>query len=227
MPAGLSIASAAAPVVGGLLGGNKAAKGSKAAAAAQMNMYNQTRSDLAPYMSTGTSALQQLASLWGLNGANGGVPDTGALTSSLENFPGFQFGMHEGTRALENSGAARGMQLSGQQLRGLNQFGYDYGMQQGWQPYVSMLSSLSSQGAQTGLQLGGLGKDAASASGNFTVGAANQSGSTLAQLGNQGGDLFGGLANGAFGSFGKGAGSGVNVGGMASVSDLQNFAGLF
>jgi hypothetical protein len=40
--------------------------------------------------------------------------------------PGYQFGLTEGQRAMETSGAARGMQLSGAQAKGLTRFGTDY-----------------------------------------------------------------------------------------------------
>jgi hypothetical protein len=40
--------------------------------------------------------------------------------------PGYQFGLTEGQRTVETSGAARGMQLSGQQVKAQQRFGTDY-----------------------------------------------------------------------------------------------------
>jgi hypothetical protein len=40
--------------------------------------------------------------------------------------PGYQFGLTEGVRAREAAGAAKGMQLSGAQQKGLTRFGTDY-----------------------------------------------------------------------------------------------------
>ena len=59
---------------------------------------------------------------------------TGAIPKYLEGLdadveldPGYQFGMNEGTRAMENSASAKGMQLSGAQLKAMQRFGTDYG----------------------------------------------------------------------------------------------------
>ena len=41
--------------------------------------------------------------------------------------PSYQFGLNEGQKAIENSASARGMSLSGAQLKKLNRFGQDYG----------------------------------------------------------------------------------------------------
>ena len=40
--------------------------------------------------------------------------------------PGYQFGMNEGAKMYGNSGAAKGMQLSGKQAKDLTRFGQDY-----------------------------------------------------------------------------------------------------
>lgn len=41
--------------------------------------------------------------------------------------PSYQFGLNEGQKAVENSASARGMSLSGAQLKKLNRYGQDYG----------------------------------------------------------------------------------------------------
>ena len=40
--------------------------------------------------------------------------------------PGYQFGLSEGIKGVENSAAARGMQLSGSTLKGINRYATDY-----------------------------------------------------------------------------------------------------
>lgn len=47
--------------------------------------------------------------------------------SSITQQPGYQFGLSQGVKAMDQSAASRGMRLSGQQAKALNQFGQDYG----------------------------------------------------------------------------------------------------
>lgn len=45
---------------------------------------------------------------------------------NLKEDPGYQFGLSQGVEALGSSGAARGMQLSGAQAKGITRYGQDY-----------------------------------------------------------------------------------------------------
>lgn len=86
MPSVMATAVVGAGLGSSLIGANAASSAAKTQANAanqasqtQMAMYNQTRSDLTPFMSVGTSALGQLASLFGLGGggsALGGAPQS-------------------------------------------------------------------------------------------------------------------------------------------------------
>src|SRR5262245_32751570 len=118
-----SIIAAGIGAAGALGSAAIGAGGAKSAAKAQMKMYQQTRADLAPYMTTGTSALNQIAKLWGLGPGGSGIPDTGAMMTALENFPGYQFGLQQGIKGLDQSAASRGLLLSGAQLEDAQKFG--------------------------------------------------------------------------------------------------------
>lgn len=101
----------------GVWSSNKAADAQRDAAA-QSNallekMYDTTRADNLP-------ALQ--ARNAGLTGYQNLLKDPSSVTSD----PGYQFGMKQGIAAYDNSGAARGMRLSGAQAKGLTRFGQDY-----------------------------------------------------------------------------------------------------
>lgn len=92
MPWGAAIAAAASlagSIGGGLMQSNAAdtqAQAANQASANQMAMYQQTRSDLLPYMNLGTGASGQLASLVGLPGAGtGGSAGYGGTGSSVNN----------------------------------------------------------------------------------------------------------------------------------------------
>jgi hypothetical protein len=68
-----------------------------------------------PYDNAGPAAANRLAALGGVGGA-------GAQLAALQGDPGYQFRVQQGTQALDRSAAARGMLLSGAQLKGLSQF---------------------------------------------------------------------------------------------------------
>lgn len=116
-----NLASAAiGPAIGAgvqMIGANKAA-GAQQAATNQSNdlaryVFDTTRADNAPALQARNSALEQMQAL---------LKDPSTLTSQ----PGYSFGMGEGTKALNNGAAARGMTYSGAQGKALQRFGQDY-----------------------------------------------------------------------------------------------------
>jgi hypothetical protein len=114
----------AAAVAGSVITGAMAADASKSAAntqaeaadratQAQREAAAQQRADLQPWRATGEQANNKLAGMLGLNG-----PATDFTTD-----PSYQFRLAEGQKAVENSGAARGMTLSGAALKALTKYG--------------------------------------------------------------------------------------------------------
>jgi hypothetical protein len=126
------------------------------AANTQLNMYNQTRSDLAPYNLGGQSAFNNLSSLIGTNGA----PNSAAMMSALQNYPGYQFTLGQGMQALDRSEAAKGQLLSGGQLKDLS--GYAQGQ----------ASTLFNNYWNQNMGMAQLGESAASQTGNAGTAAA-------------------------------------------------------
>lgn len=122
-----------------LIAGNQAAKAQQAATTQANNLqryvYDTTRADNMPALQARNSALEQMQSL---------LKDPSSLTSQ----PGYRFGMDEGTRALNNGAAARGMTYSGAQGKALQRFGQDYAGTK-LDGAFSRLSALASSG-QTG-----------------------------------------------------------------------------
>jgi hypothetical protein len=57
--------------------------------------------------------------------------------------PGYQFGLDEGTKAVQASAAARGGLNSGATLKALQQYGTNYADQQGYTPYANRLAALA------------------------------------------------------------------------------------
>lgn len=134
----------------------KRAAGTQAAAAdaaaqAQLEMYYQTREDLAPWREAGVGAL---GTLEGMIAAGPG---------EYEESPYYNFLLERGTRGLERGAAAKGMQLSGAENEALIKYGQDIAGEdyQNWlgnyyqslTPYQSLAGLGQTATAQTG-QLG-------------------------------------------------------------------------
>jgi hypothetical protein len=140
----------------------------------QRRNYGDATNRLSPFINTGTSANNLLASFYGLDGVN---PAMGQ--NALERFyqsPDFQFAMRSGVGALDNSAASRGSLLSGNQLRAVTEYGQGLGTQN-LGNYLSRLSGISQQGQNASGMLGqlgvGLGNGVAGNVGNIGSNMAN------------------------------------------------------
>ena len=85
----------------------------------QRQQYNTQQQQEAPYIQAGTQALGEL---------NGGqLPAFQAPTGATEqNDPGYQFRLQQGKAALDNSAAAKGGVLGGNEATALEQYGQNY-----------------------------------------------------------------------------------------------------
>ena len=130
----------------GLYGSSKASSAQQAAAqqsadaqryaadqsiAAQKEMYQQGRTDLQPYREGGVTAQNQLMTLLGIGGDTKGA-DYGKYAkdfgmSDFTTDPGYQFRLEQGMRALNSSAAARGMGMSGANIKGALEYGQNFG----------------------------------------------------------------------------------------------------
>jgi hypothetical protein len=136
------VGAAAVGAAGSAVAGSKAAKAQKSAANraadTELAMSEATREEnqkyydlgkgdvnsnfdlatqnLVPYANHGAAATDRMSALSGLNGAD-------ALTSALQQDPGYQFRMGQGVNALDRSAASRGMLQSGAQQKALTQYG--------------------------------------------------------------------------------------------------------
>lgn len=143
----VAVALGVAGVVGGVASASAAGKAAKAQAnaandsmALQKQMFDQTREDAEPWRVTGKNALDRLSKELGL------TDDAG-----FRETPGYQFAFKEGQRAVDNSGAARGMNFSGNQLRALNDYGQGMADQE-YGNWLDRISNLSGVGQQTAAQ---------------------------------------------------------------------------
>jgi hypothetical protein len=99
--------------------------------AAQREMFDIGRADLAPYRQGGTTAQNQLMTLLGIGGdttAQGyGKYARDFGMSDFTTDPGYQFRLEQGMRALNASAAAKGMGMSGANIKGATEYGQNLG----------------------------------------------------------------------------------------------------
>jgi hypothetical protein len=187
------IGTAAAVLGAGLLGAgasiygaNKAAdaqKGAadKSAALQQQAMeyqkanYEKASGNLSPFIQTGQGANSLLASAYGLNGA---APLNESTLQGFYNSPDYKFALKGGSEALDNSAAAKGGVLSGNQIRAQTEYGQGLATQN-LQNYFARLSGMSGQGIQAGGILGQIGTGA----GNSVGASANNAGNSMMAAG--------------------------------------------
>ena len=111
-------------LIGGIASSRAAKEQARAtdrATAAQERMFNRQIELQEPFRQAGVNALPEL------------VAASRYTPFSMEQFqqdPGYAFRMREGLKALDRSAAARGGLLSGNQLRGVTQFGQDLASQE-------------------------------------------------------------------------------------------------
>jgi hypothetical protein len=188
----------------------------------QKTNFGDTKGYLSPFVNNGVNASNTLAS--GLGGD----------LSTFFNSPDYQFALKGGSQALDNSAAAKGGVLSGNQIRAQTEYGQGLATQN-LQNYFQRLSGMAGQGIQAGGMLGQIG----SGLGNGIVGsntAANITGSN-----NQAQSIMGAgtaEASGYLGSV-KGLNSGLgslslfnqmsksSYGGGGSGFSLTNASGLY
>lgn len=120
----VAVAVLGAGVIGAgasIYGSTKAAKAQEDAANTasntEMNMFNQDKAILQPFVSGGTQGLNML------------TDQIGNLTkpismneSDLQQTPGYQFNLTQGLKATQNSAAARGLGVSGAALKGASSY---------------------------------------------------------------------------------------------------------
>ena len=146
----------------------------------QKYMYDTTRADNMPALQARNGALSQIQAL---------LQNPGSITSD----PGYQFGLKEGQKTMNNGAAARGMTYSGQQGKALQQFGQDYAGTKLDQSYnrLSNLAGLGQTGAGT---IANAGANYAGQVGNNLTAQGSANGAAAIANGNALAGAFNGLS---------------------------------
>ena len=164
---GTGIATLGAGLLGAgatMFGASKAADAQKQAAqqaaaiqqqamAYQKENYDKASGNLSPFIQSGQGANNLLASFYGLNG-NTALSDS--VLARFQQSPDYQFALKGGSEALDNSAAAKGGVLGGNQIRAQTEYGAGLATQN-LQNYLQRLSGMSGQGIQAGGILGQIG----------------------------------------------------------------------
>ncbi len=147
------------------------------AADQQLDQFNQTREDFAPFRQAGVSALGRIMGLLnldipeGFGGEFSADVDAGrgqgeSPTDILRATPGYQFQLDEGIKAIDRSSAAQG--AGGAQIKALADYATGLA-DQSFGKYFNRLQSLAGLGQTSTAQVGGLGAQAVSNAGQFGV----------------------------------------------------------
>lgn len=189
-------------------GGNMAGAASDRAAMMQQEEATRSRAALSPWTAAGGGAINKIANLLGLGElrTNGGNYNTYGLDptnagqvqdealNAFRTSPGYTWRKTEGVNALDRSAAAKGLLLSGAQVKGVQAFGDGLASEE-WRNYMADLKDTA-----------GMGQGAAS-SGNST--AATLTGNAGGFVANAGAARGSGYTLG-MNALASGIGSGIN-----------------
>ena len=131
---GAGVLGAGASIYGSSKAASAQRDAANAANAVQLDMYNQQREDLSPFVQAGTGAQNRLVSLLGIGGDTS-APDYGKYSKdfSMSDFtadPGYAFRLSEGLKGLNAAAAARGGMISGAALKAATNYGQQAGSQE-------------------------------------------------------------------------------------------------
>jgi len=175
-------AAAAGGIASNLMRKGEVSQGQEQANAAQQGFYDQARTDLLPFITSGQNALAPVSSTsgptpWSVGGGTdvagqlSGIYGPDQATAAMANFrtdPGYQFRFDEGVRAVDANAAASHMLRSGATGKALEKFGQGLA-DQGYQTYLSNANTGFTNYYNRLMDLSKLGENAAAGVGNAGV----------------------------------------------------------
>lgn len=189
------------------------------ASALQWQQFQQMQQNLQPYMQLGTNNIPGMqAQLGKLGGMEFNFNPT---MQQLEQTPGYQFTLKQGLNTLDNQMASKGLNLSGAQLRGIDDYTTGLASQTFQQQYQNALQNFMTNyniGSDQYNRLSGLvgvGENAAAGVGNAGLQTATNAGNFLTSGANA-------QAAGMIGSANAISGGLSGLGGNALLYSLMN-----
>lgn len=174
-----AVVSAASSLFGSSSGDSVQDRATEAAIALQKQQYADAKTNLSPYMTTGTGANRRLSDVF-LNGD----------MSQFYESPDYQFRLDQGRKAIESGAAARGGLYSGAMGKALADYGQDAASQE-FGNFYNRLFGLSEQGRGAAGTLAGNGASMASNVGNLLTAQGANRASSYADRANTLSDLAG------------------------------------
>jgi hypothetical protein len=201
--------------------------------------FNTQQSNIAPWLTAGKAGLTNLQTLLGI-GSNTNAPGYGSLLtpftpptlSTAEQYPGYEFQLQQGEGALENSTAAKGSLVSGNDLEAEQQYGQNLAQNDYTNAYNQSFNTFETNQTNTYNRLAalsGIGQTAATTLGTEGQNAAN----TVANIdlttgAQQGQDIQNAAAAEASGYVGSAnAWSGALGGGTNNLTNLMLLSQLY
>jgi hypothetical protein len=155
------------------------------AADLQLKEQNQVRADLAPYNTAGTTATNELSSMF-----SGSDPNHAAELTALQDTPGYQFALSQGLKSTQNSAAARGLGTSGAALKGAASYAEGLAQNTYQANLLNPLQSLATLGESAASQTGNLGTQGVANAGAGIIGAGNAGAAGIVGAGNAAASAF-------------------------------------
>jgi hypothetical protein len=206
--------------------------------AVQNRMYEQSRTDFAPYRGSGVANVNQLNTLLGLGG-NTGAADYGKYATAEftpEMFkagvdPGYAFRLSEGLKGLDRQAAARGGLISGNALKAASGFAGEQASQEyqnafnryqttrgnTLSPFQTGASAGQNAAAMQGQANANFGSASGQAISNYGQGVSGAYGAQ-GQGANQAYSNYGSGVSGAYGAYGTNATNALTGGANATAS---------
>jgi hypothetical protein len=215
--------------------------------ALQKQIYEQTRTDLAPYRDTGVAATNQLNTLLGIGG-NTGATDYGKYATAeftpaafaANQDPGYAFRLSEGLKAVDRQAAARGGLISGNALKASQTYGQDMASQEYQNAFnryqtvrgntLSPFQNLSAQGQNAAAMTGTAGAQYGSAGGQAISNYGQGVSGALGSAGNAMGTAYGNYGQGTtgvLGAYGTNATNALTGGANANAAGIVGSANAY
>jgi len=178
--------------------------------------YTDQQNYLNPYLKQGGAAYSRMGDLLGLSGNTSAAgygtygPGSQYTMTEMEQDPGYKFRLAQGQRALDNSVAARGMNLSGAQLKGAADYNSGMASQEYGNAYnrymdrYKTLSDMAESGSGAANKLASYAGTRGASRADIYTGAGDSRANLASQRGKIKADIIGGYGGAIEEASGKG-----------------------
>jgi hypothetical protein len=198
---------------------NDGIPGNYAQATANLNAWRSAHPGVDPFAPAPAATPAPASTPTPTPAANAPATTPATARSALNDFAnsaGMQFQLQQGSNALNNLYAARGMVQSGAAMKGISNYAQDTALNRYFMPYMGLLSGQQNVGAQAGSAVAGVGSSFGNTAANINAGMGNAIGNGADALSNAAllrgqnsanmwgsvGNALGGLASSFAGGFG-------------------------